>query len=115
MSRKVILTSVLILVGEESRSYIGLTLVIAGMYGMLFSWIRPMQDAFENRMMFTSLAVTLLNLAIGSVSRIPSENVPGLVDSYIDAVVFKILVFGANTLVIGLLVGEKNYSLKHGI
>ena len=107
MSRKVILTSVLILVGQESRSYIGLTLVIAGMYGMLFSWIRPMQDAFENRMMFTSLAVTLLNLAIGGVSKIPSENVPGSFDPYIDTVVFKILVFGANTLVIGLLVGEK--------
>ena len=115
LSRKVILTSVLILVGEESRSYIGLTLVIAGMYGMLFSWIRPMQDAFENKMMFTSLAVTLLNLAIGGVSRIPSENVSGSIDTYIDAVVFKILIFGANTLVIGLLVGETKYFLKCSI
>ena len=38
-SRKVVLTSGMILVGEESRSYIGLAWVIAGMYGMLFSWI----------------------------------------------------------------------------
>lgn len=36
MSRKVILTSGLTLVGQESRSYIGLAWVIAGMYGMLF-------------------------------------------------------------------------------
>ena len=112
MSRKVILTSVLILVGQESRSYIGLTLVIAGMYGMLFSWIRPMQDPFENRMMFASLAVTLLNLAIGGVSRIPSENVPGSVYTYMEEVIFKMLVFGANTLVIGLLAGEKKILFK---
>lgn len=38
MSRKVILTSGLILVGKESRSYIGLALTIAGMYGLLFSY-----------------------------------------------------------------------------
>ena len=106
MSRKVILTSGLILVGEESRSYIGLTWVIAGMYGVLFAWIKPIQDTFENRLMTTSLAVTIVNLAIGAVSRIPAENLPAATDSYMDAVVFKILVIGANTLVVGLLIGK---------
>lgn len=32
MARKVVLTSGLILVGQESRSYIGLAWVVAGMY-----------------------------------------------------------------------------------
>ena len=105
MSRKVILTSALILVGQESRSYIGLTLVIAGMYGMLFSWIRPMQDAFDNRLMSTSLAVTIVNLAVGAVSRIPAENILVSRETYTDAVLFKILVLGANASVIGLLLG----------
>ena len=41
MSRKVILTSGLILVGHESRSYIGLAWVVAGVYGIHFSWMRP--------------------------------------------------------------------------
>ena len=106
MSRKVMLTSALILVGKESRSYIGLTLIIAGMYGMLFSWMRPMQDAFENKLMFTSLAVTLVNLAVGAVSRIPAENISDSSGSYTDAIIFKLLVFGANTMVICLLVGK---------
>jgi len=106
MSRKVILTSALILVGQESRSYIGLTLVIAGMYGMLFSWIRPMQDVFENRLMSTSLAVTIVNLAVGAVSRIPAENTLSSGEQYADAVLFRILVLGANVSVIGLLVGR---------
>jgi len=105
MSRKVILTSALILVGQDSRSYIGLTLVNAGMYGMLFCWIRPMQDAFENKLMSTSLAVTIVNLAVGAVSRIPAENIPVSRDSYTDAALFKILVVGANASVIGLLLG----------
>ena len=76
------------------------------MYGMVFSWIKPIQDTFENRLMSTSLAVTVVNLGIGAVSRIPAENIPDSVDLYTDAVIMKILILGANTLVIGLLVGE---------
>ncbi|XP_078377194.1 uncharacterized protein LOC144660448 [Oculina patagonica] len=106
MSRKVILTSGLILVGQESRSYIGLAWVIAGMYGMPFSWIKPIRDLTENRLMATSLAVTVVNLGVGAVSRIPAENLPASNDTYTDAVLFKILVLGANTSVIGLLVAQ---------
>ena len=107
MSRKVILTSGLILVGQESRSYVGLAWVIAGMYGVLFSWMSPMQDIIENRLMVTSLAVTVFNLGVGAVSKIPAENLPNSsADPYLDAALFKILLLGANTLVIGLLVGE---------
>ena len=102
-SRKVIVTSGLILAGQESRSYIGLAWVIAGMYGVLFAWNRPIQDAFENRLMTTSLAVTVFNLGVGAVSKIPAENLPASNDSYMDTAIFNILVLGANTLVIGLL------------
>ena len=106
MSRKVILTSGLILVGQESRSYIGLAWVMAGMYGMLFSWVRPIQDVTENRLMTVSLAVTVVNLGVGAVSRIPAENVSSLGYQYVDSVLFKVLVLGANSMVIGLLVGK---------
>ena len=96
----------LIIVSQESRSYIGLAWVIAGMYAVLFCWIKPMQDPFENKLMSTSLAVTIVNLGIGSVSRIPAENVSDAVDHHKDALAMKILILGANTLVIGLLVGK---------
>lgn len=76
MCRKLILTSGLILVGQQSRSYIGLAWVVAGMYGVHFSSISPIQDVVENRMMVTSLCVTIVNLGIGAVSRIPAENIP---------------------------------------
>ena len=106
-SRKVIVTSGLILAGQESRSYIGLAWVVAGMYGILFAWTRPIQDAFENRLMTTSIAVTVFNLGVGAVSKIPAENLPGSPYSYIDTAIFNILVLGANTLVIGLLACKK--------
>ena len=102
-SRKVIVTSGLLLLGQDTRSYIGLTLVIAGMYGTIFCWMRPLQDVFENRLMSVSLAVTVVNLVIGSVSKIPAENLPTPTDSNVDAVIYNILVVAANTLVIGLL------------
>ena len=106
MTRKVILTSGLILVGQETRSYIGLALVIAGMYGIVFAWVKPMQDVTENRLMTTSLAVTVFNLVIGAVSKIPGENVADWNGLDIDAFVLKILVLAANALVIGLIVGK---------
>ena len=55
--------------------------------------------------MTTSVAVTVFNLGIGSVSKIPAENVPTSTDSYIDTVTFNILILGvgANTSVIALL------------
>ena len=106
ISRKVIITSGLILVGQESRSYIGLAWVVAGMYGMLFCWVKPINDLFENRLMSTSLAVTVVNLGIGAVSRIPAENIPGAVDRDTDAMAMNVLIVGANSLVIGLLVGK---------
>ena len=92
MSRKVIVTSGLILVGQETRSYIGLTLVIAGMYGTLFCWMRPLQDVFENRLMSASLAVTVVNLVIGAVSRIPAESTDHHDSDIADSVIFNIMV-----------------------
>ena len=106
-SRKVILTCGLIFVGQESRSYIGLALVINGMFGFVFAWVKPLQDMMENRLMTTSLAVTVFNLVIGAVSKIPAENITtGSIDADTEALLFKILVLAANSLVIVLVVGK---------
>ena len=105
-ARKLILTSGLIFLGQESRSYIGVAMVINGMYGFVFAWVKPLQDVMENRLMTTSLAVTVVNLVIGAMSRIPSENIEtGSLSADTDALLFKILVFATNLLVIGLVVG----------
>ncbi|XP_078379719.1 uncharacterized protein LOC144662718 [Oculina patagonica] len=102
--RKVVLTSGLILVGGESRAYIGLACVMSGLYGMFFAYVKPMVDPFENKLMLTSLAVTFVNLGIGAVSKIPKENIPASIDSYVDSIAFNIFVIVANSLVVGFLV-----------
>ena len=104
--RKVILTSGLILIGGESRAYIALALLLSGLYGMYFGLKKPISDRFENNLMLSSLAVTFVNLAIGAVSTIPSEGFSTTVDPIVDTLVFNGLVFVANTLVIGILVGK---------
>ena len=104
--RKVILTSALIFLGGESRAYIGLAFLTSGAYAILFARVSPMADPFENKLMVSSLSVTFVNLAIGAISRIPQENTPSSIDPYLDSITFNILVFGANTLVISLLVGN---------
>ena len=68
--------------------------------------MKPIKDASENLLMSASLAVTVVNLGIGAVSRIPAENVSNIVDKHKDVIAVKILILGANTLVIGLIIGE---------
>lgn len=76
------------------------------MYGVLFAWMKPIQDGVENRLMSMSLAVTVFNLGVGAVSRIPAENLPAYTDPVTDKALFKMLVLGANTLVICLSFGK---------
>ena len=104
--RKVILTSGLILIGSESRSYAGIASIISGIYAIAFAVKKPMVDPFDNRLMLTSLAVTFINLGIGAVSKIPSENIPTSVDHSVDKIMFELLVVGANASVILLLIGK---------
>ena len=92
--------------GSESRFYVGLACVLSGLYVGLFAYKKPMVDRFENKLMLSSLTITFVNLGIGAVSRIPEEGIPSYVNEFVDHLLFKALVFVANSLVIGLLVGE---------
>ena len=106
MTRKLILTSGLILLSGESRAYVGLACVVSGLFGLYFAYKNPISDPFENKLQLTSLAVTFVNLAIGVISKIPKENIPADVDPYMDNLLVDILVVGINALVIGMLAGK---------
>ena len=107
--RKVILTSGLILIGSESRSYAGIACIISGIYAIAFAVKKPVVDLFENWLMLTSLTVTFINLGIGAVSKIPSENIPTSVDHSVDKIMFELLVAGVNASVILLLIGKNAF------
>ncbi|XP_068730350.1 uncharacterized protein [Montipora capricornis] len=105
-ARKVTLTSGIILIGSENRAFVGLACVMSGLYGLLFSFRRPLLDQSENNLLLCTLAVTFVNLGIGSVCKVPAERAQNLQETYdyMEHVVFKALVFAANFLVIGMLV-----------
>ncbi|XP_044165364.1 uncharacterized protein LOC114957203 [Acropora millepora] len=103
-ARKVILTSGIILLKEDTRTYVGMACTMSGVYGMMFAFKKPIRDPSENALMMCALAVTFFNLLIGAVSRIPTEGVLLSVDAYMDHDFFTVLVIGANVLVIGILV-----------
>ena len=105
-ARKVILTSGIILMGAESRAYIGMACIMSGFYGMLFAHMKPIEDPSENSLMLSSLAVTYVNLVIGAVSRIPEEVAPSMVHPNLEKVLFNVFVVGANVLVILILFGK---------
>ena len=73
---------------------------------MYFGLKNPMSDPFENKLMLSSLAVTFANLAIGAVSSIPDESFPSSVDPIMDTLLFNGLIYVANSLLIGLLLGK---------
>ena len=104
--RKVILTSGIILLGAESRAYIGMALILSGFYGMFFAHMKPIEDPSENSLMLSSLAVTYVNIVIGAVSRIPEEVALDTLYPNLEKVLFDILVIGANVLVILILFGK---------
>ena len=105
-ARKVILTSGIILLGAESRAYIGMALILSGYYGMLFAHMKPIEDPSENSLMLSSLAVTYINLVIAAVSRIPEEVAQSAMYPNLEKVLFDIFVVGANVLVILILLGK---------
>ena len=105
-ARKVILTSGIILLGAESRAYIGMALILSGFYGMFFAHMKPIEDPSENSLMLSSLAVTHVNIVIGAVSRIPEEVALDTLYPNLEKVLFDILVIGANVLVILILLGK---------
>lgn len=99
------LTCGIILIGRESRAYVGLASICSGMFAIVYAFRKPIKDDFEDKLQLTSLLVIFLNLGIGVILKIPKESVPSDVDQYVDSLLVNILVVGANVLVIVLVVG----------
>ena len=103
--RKLVLTCGIILIGRESRAYVGLASICSGLFAIFYAFRKPIRDEFEDKLQLTSLLVIFLNLGIGVILKIPKESVPSDVDQYVDSLLVNILVVGANVLVIVLVVG----------
>ena len=102
--RKVMLTSVILLLDAGSRFSIGITAMISGLYSITFAYFKPMTDVFEHWLQLTSLLATLVNMIVGIL--LVTQN-GELTESggASDGAVIKVLLIGANAAVVAIMGG----------
>ena len=103
--RKVLLVSILGLIGSEGRAYVGLASIVSGLFAILFAKKQPMNDGFESRLQMLSLTVTFVNLATGVIMKIPSESSHDASGSYLDNIVVDVLLVTINLSLIVAVTG----------
>ncbi|XP_031557714.1 uncharacterized protein LOC116294287 [Actinia tenebrosa] len=102
--RKVIITSVILLAHAESRTYLGITAIISGLYAVLFAYYKPITDTFEHWLQLTSLLATMVNMIVGMLLKIPSDSLSSSVNTQVDEVFVTVLLMIANIVVIAIMV-----------
>ncbi|XP_031564441.1 putative leucine-rich repeat-containing protein DDB_G0281931 [Actinia tenebrosa] len=100
--RKVILTSVILLLDAGSRFTIGITAIISGSYSISFAYFKPMTDVFEHWLQLTSLLATLVNMIVGTLLVTQNEGSSATGEA-LDGAVIKVLLIGANAAVVAIM------------
>ena len=103
--RKVILVSCLTLVGSESRVYVGLGAIVAGLFAILYAGMDPMKTSFEDRLQLLTLCVTFINLMTGTILKIPREVSEDSYDPFLDSLVVDYILVMVNILVLFVVTG----------
>ena len=104
--RKVTLTSVLVLIGGESRTNLGTAAIISGFYAVLFASYQPISDRFEHWLQLVSLMATCANLNVGMLLKIPDQEISSGLGTQGDSTVITALLLLVNTVVTGMIVGK---------
>jgi hypothetical protein len=104
--RKIIFSTLLILLNAESRTSLGLTAILSGLYSVLFALHKPIEDAFEHWLQLASLIVTSINFTIGMLMKIPQEETSSGVSNEADSVIVTVLLVAANVAVVVIVVGK---------
>ena len=74
MYRKLILTSLILFFGSESRSQIGFTLITASASGIAYTLFRPVKGKFEDRLQTFVLWIIFFNVCLGAIYSVPDAN-----------------------------------------
>ena len=112
--RKVLLVSILGLIGSEGRAYVGFASIVSGLFAILFAKMQPMNERFESHLQMLSLTVTFVNLATGVVMKIPSESSYDVSGSHFQNIAVDVLIVTSNLSLIVTVTGmlqRSNYKL----
>ena len=104
--RKIILTSVLVLIGSESRTDLGVASIMSGLYTVLFVSYKPINDRFEHWLQLASLLATCANMNIGLLLKIPEENISSGIETGMEGTGITALLISVNVFVLGMIVGK---------
>lgn len=108
MGRKLLLTSCLTLIGEHSRTQIGLGAIISALFSMLYVWLKPITDHFENFLQAVALMAIFLNLGIGVMLKVSDDPIPSATNHRNDEIGVSVIMVAINSAVIVIVVGKKS-------
>ena len=106
LARKIILTSVIIFIGGESRTNIGVAAIMSGLYTVLFASYQPISDRFEHWLQLMSLLATSANMNVGMLLKIPEENISSGIKTKTETVGMTVLLVFVNLLVTAMMTGN---------
>ena len=104
--RKLSLTSVLVLIGRESRTYLGVASIMSGLCTVIFASYKPVSDRFEHWLQLTSLLATCANMNSGLLLKIPGENLSSGLRTDVEGTGITALLLSVNVFVLGMIVGK---------
>ena len=103
--RKIVVTSMLILMNAESRTSLGLTAIFSGLFSVGFAYSKPIEDKFEHWLQLISLMASSVNFTAGMLMKIPEAESSSGIANQTDAFIVTASLVGANVLVIALVAG----------
>ncbi|KAK3732651.1 hypothetical protein QZH41_010254 [Actinostola sp. cb2023] len=104
ITRKLLLTSSLALIGAEGRTSLGVASVLSGVYAMIYAQYKPIPDRFEHVLQLTSLLVTFANTCIGMMLKIDQTKILDDDAKIMDSIIISVLLVTANVMVTVLVV-----------
>ncbi|XP_031566728.1 uncharacterized protein LOC116301752 isoform X2 [Actinia tenebrosa] len=104
MIRKLVLISGLTLFGKQSRTQIGLGAIISALFAILYVYLRPIANEFENFLQTVALMAIFLNLGIGVMLKISDDEMSPSVNKRNDKVGVSVLLILINTAVVAIVI-----------
>ena len=106
--RKIVLTSVLVLIGGEGRTSLGVAAILSGLYSVLFAFYQPITDRFEHWLNLASLLATCANMNVGTLLKRPEESISSEIKTEVDEIGITVILISVNLLATGMLIGKYN-------
>ncbi|KAL9982380.1 hypothetical protein ACROYT_G004413 [Oculina patagonica] len=103
--RKIVLTSVIVLVGGESRTSLGVAAIMSGLYTVLFASYQPISDRFEHWLQLASLLAISANMNVGILLKIPEDNITSGIQTEVEGIGITVILISVNLLVTGMIAG----------